>query len=177
MRSLILILFSDLLSCDVITLSDKSRKINVLWHYSKKHSGNSNFFWDEVGWEDWHFQRQMCTPMILVTPPCFESHLDLLGEEIMGNENINVHPFSLNLDGPAVKYWWNQPAEVISMSSAGWSHCILRFGAHPIFMTIWGYPKRQHWEVFKPRMIDSVCKYLLCQGFSLSIDGKWCIIN
>jgi hypothetical protein len=42
--------------------------------------------------------------MILVTPPCFELHLDLLGRKSWVMKIfINFIPFSL-VDGPAFKY-------------------------------------------------------------------------
>ena len=42
--------------------------------------------------------------MILVTPPCFESHLDLLGgKSWVMKIFINFIPFSL-VDGPAFKH-------------------------------------------------------------------------
>lgn len=149
----------------------KGRKINRLDIIPKS---AQEIFWEEIGREGWYFSKTGY-PDDSGNTTKFSIPFGEVGRKIMANLNISFIPLSL-LDGPVFKQLLVE--STTKRSSPLWKQIItLCFGAHSIFMTIWGYPKRQHWEVFGLGMIDSVCKYLLCQDFSLSIDGKWCIIN
>lgn len=131
------------------------------------------------GGGDWHFLKTEVYLFDSSNTTIFWIPLGQVGRKIMANQDIHqFYPFTL-VDDPMFKQLlMASPSKRSSQSLLlNEINAFVILGAHSIFMTIWGYPKRQHREVFGPGMIDSVCKYLLCQGFSLSIDGKWCIIN
>lgn len=154
----------------------RGREINMLLHYPPKHAGSSIFF---LKWGRWKrltvFRKRNVNPKNSANTThhlwiCLDG---LLGKSWLIGTLIHFIFFRLQ-HGPSLK---QLPMESFCKRSSQYLLlnkiiAVVIWGVCSIFTMLWEYPKWQHWEAFEPRMIDNVCKYLLCKGFSSSIDGN-----